>query len=282
MPYRSIFVGPLFDTHIEERRPADALASYALELAALGNAHLSIGVGSCKFSVPAAGVVREASGLIATANRERHEHAETFGAELLTRARAAGVVASVEVVHDEYSEVATRFVRMARVADVAILQPSDEALSLMQGVVEDVLFESGRPVIIVPASWDKPASLETIIVSWDGSAKAARAIGDALPLLQQAGRVEIVSISGDTDSTKRIEGAEIAPHIARYCRSVSVTTLPAQGGDVGETLSNHAANIHASMIVMGAYAHNRLRQFVLGGVTSTMIADPPVPVLMSY
>jgi nucleotide-binding universal stress UspA family protein len=282
MSYRSIFVGPLFESRIEERAPAESLMSYALELAAIGNAHLSIGVGSCKFSVPAAAVVREARDLISAANKERHEHAETFGANLLTRARAAGVIASVEIVHDVFSEVAMRLVRMARVADIAILQPSDETLSLMQGVVEDVLFQSGRPVIIVPATWNKPASLETIIVSWDGSAKAARAIGDALPLLKQAGRVEIVSITGDPDSTKRIEGAEIATHLARYCRSVSVTTLTSQDGNVGATLSSHATNTRASMIVMGAYAHNRLRQFVLGGVTNTMITDPPVPVLMSY
>ncbi|MDB5651085.1 MAG: hypothetical protein JWL62_2605 [Hyphomicrobiales bacterium] len=282
MSYRSIFVGPLFDAHIEKCAPAETLTAYALELAALGNAHLEIGVGSCKFNVPAARILREASNLIAAANRERHDHAKAFGEGLLARARTAGVLASVEVVHDEYTDVSTQFVKLARVADVAILQPSDEALSLMQDIVKNVLFGSGRPVIIVPVDWAKPASLETIIVSWDGSAKSARAIGDALPLLQQAGHVEIVSISGDSNSSKHIEGADIARHISRYCRSVSITMIPAQDDDVGTTLSDHARNIRASMIVMGAYAHNRLRQFVLGGVTSTMIANPPVPVLMSY
>ena len=282
MSYKSIFVGPMLESSIEERAPAESLVSYALELAAFGGAHLSIGVGSCKFSAPAAAVVREARDLILAANNERHEHAEALGANILTRARAAGVLASVEVVHDVFSEVATRFVQLARVSDIAVLQPSDETLSLMQGVVQDVLFESGRPVIIVPTTWNKPASLESVIVAWDGSAKAARAIGDALPLLQEAERIEIVSISGDPNPTKRCEGSEIAAHLARHCRSVSVTSLPSQNGDVGTILSNHATITRASLVVMGAYAHNQLRQFFLGGVTNTMIYNPPVPVLMSY
>jgi nucleotide-binding universal stress UspA family protein len=281
MPYRSIFVGPLFDSQLEDRMPAPALIDYALELAAIGNAHLSIGVGSCKFSAPSAGLVRAAGQLIAAANKEREQQAERYGAGLLTRAHGAGVAASLELIHAEYGGVADRFTRLARVSDVSVLQPSEETLSLMQGVVEEVLFNSGRPVIIVPTSWNKPANLDNVVVSWDGSAKAARAVGDALPLLSMAKQVEIVTISGDRDTSKRLEGAEIAAHLARHCKAVTVTNLPARDGDIGETLQSHVGNTRASLLVMGAFAHNRLRQFILGGVTSKMIVDPPLPVLLS-
>lgn len=281
MAYRSIFVGPIFDSHLAEQTPAPSLVDYALELSSLLNAHLTVGVGACKFAAASAGIVRAAADLIAIANRERGEQAEKFGAAMLTRSHSAGVEASLELVHAEYGNVADRFARLARVSDVALLEPSDEALSLMQGIVQEVMFGSGRPVIIVPRIWNKPASLETIIVSWDGSAKAARAVGDAMPLLAKAESVEVVSVSGDADETKNMDGTDIAAHLSRHCRRVSVTCLPTQG-DVGETLRSHAANTRASLLVMGAFAHNRLRQFVLGGVTRRMLSDPPLPVLMSY
>ncbi|HEY8581045.1 MAG TPA: universal stress protein, partial [Beijerinckiaceae bacterium] len=80
---------------------------------------------------------------------------------------------------------------------------------------------------------------------------------------------------------KRIDGADLAPHLARHCRNVRVVNLP-ERGDVGETLREHARLTRADLLVMGAYAHTRLRQMVLGGVTSRMIVDPVVPTLMSY
>jgi nucleotide-binding universal stress UspA family protein len=277
--HRTIFVGPYFESSLEERRPAPSLMNYALGLAGNGEAHLSIGVGSCKFSIPSAAVISGAGGLLAAANADLHVHAEAFGADLLARTRAAGVSASYEIVHDVHVGVAARFVQMAR---VAILQSSDEILSLMQALVQAVLFESGRPVVVVPKDWSAPLNLENVLVAWDGSAKAARAIGDALPFLRRAGRVELVSISGDPDQTKMIAAADIAPHLSRHCRALSAVDLPAVDGDVGAVLRAHAKNTHASMIVMGAYGHSRIRQFFLGGVTSSMLTDPPVPVLMSY
>jgi nucleotide-binding universal stress UspA family protein len=280
--YRTIFVGPYFEPTLEERAPARSLMDYALGLAKEGEIHLSIGVGSCKFSVPSAAAIFGDHGLIAAVNEERRVNAETFGADLLARTRAAGVNASYEIVHDIYSGVAARFVRMARVADLAVLQPSDETLSLMQALLEQVLFESGRPILVVPNGWSAPASLANVLVAWDGSAKAARAIGDALPFLERAGRVELVSISGDPDETKMLGAADIAPHLSRHCRALTAVDLPASDGDIGAVLRAHAQNTHASMIVMGAYGHSKIREFVLGGVTRSMLNDPPVPVLMSY
>jgi nucleotide-binding universal stress UspA family protein len=155
-------------------------------------------------------------------------------------------------------------------------------VSLHQGILEAVLFDSGRPIIVVPPLWSGTADIKKVIVSWDGSAKAARALGDAAPLLEQASEVEIVSISGDPDASKRIDAAEIAPHVSRHCKNVTVTSLPAQGNDVAATLSSHAKLVRADLLVMGAFARPKLRQLILGGVTSNMLTDPPCPVLMSY
>lgn len=282
MAYKTLLVGPVFSSSAEEKGPSEALARYAVELSADQGAHLSIIVGCIRLYAPAAVMVREARSLIAKANDERKAQAQTYGDEFVALARAAGVTTSLEIDQEEYGRLSSRISHLARFGDVAIMEADADNVSLHEGVTEGVLFESGRPVIIVPPGWAGPAKVGKAIVSWDGSAKAARALGDAMPLLSHASEVEIVSISGDPDASKRVDGAEIAPHVARHCKKVTVTSLPAQDGDVAATLSSHAKLTRADIIVMGAFARTKLRQLILGGVTSRMLSEPPCPVLMSY
>ena len=136
-------------------------------------------------------------------------------------------------------------------------------------------------MIAVPKKWAGRAAPERIIVAWDGGAKSARAIGDALPFLSLAQEVEVVSVSGDVNPAKRLDGTDIAPHLARYCRSVKVTQLASTDGDIAMTLGSHARLIEADLLVMGAYGHAKVIEVVLGGVTRSMICEPPIPVFMS-
>lgn len=282
MSYKSIFVGPIFSSSAEEKGPCEAMSRYAIEFAAAQGAHLSIVVGCIRLSAPAAVMVREAQALLSKANDERRSQAQTFGDELVARARAAGVSASLDVDQKDYGHLSTRLAHAARLGDVSIMEADAGNVSLHEGLLQEVLFESGRPVIVLPPDWSGAAKVSKAIVSWDGSAKAARALGDAMPLLKHANEVEIVSISGDPDAAKRVDAADIAPHVSRHCRKVSVTSLPSQRGDVAATLSAHAKLTRADMIVMGAFARTKWRQLILGGVTSSMISAPPCPVLMSY
>jgi nucleotide-binding universal stress UspA family protein len=281
MPLKTIFVGPSFDSTVEGHPPAISLVRYAIALAESQNAHLSVGVGVFKIIVRSA-IVKDARNLIEAINDERHRQAETFAAEFASRIRAAGLVCDIEIAHDGYAPVTQRFVQMSRLADVAVLEPNNEILSLQKGLIEEVLIGSGRPVIVVPREWINKASPERILVAWDGSAKAARAIGDALPLLVQAREVEVVAVSGDPDETKRIDGADIAPHLARHCPVVKVTQLLSSDGDIAAVLGDHAKMSRADLLVMGAYAHAKIMQVVFGGVTRSMIDDPPIPVYLSY
>ncbi|MFN3891759.1 MAG: universal stress protein [Beijerinckiaceae bacterium] len=282
MTYKTVLVGPIFSSSAEEKGPCEALAAYAIDFAASQGAHLSAAIGCIRLFAPAAVMVREARTLIAKANDERKAQAETYGSEFVARARAAGVTASLDVNQEEYGRLSTRMSYLARFADVSIFEADSGSVSLHEGILQEVLFESGRPVIIIPPNWSGSARVEKAVVSWDGSAKAARALGDAMPLLAHAGEVEIVSISGDPDASKRLDAAEIAPHVSRHCKNVTVTSLPAQNNDVAATLSAHAKLTRANLVVMGAFARPKLRQLILGGVTSTMLSDPPCPTLMSY
>ncbi|MDF2972183.1 MAG: Universal stress protein UspA-related nucleotide-binding protein, partial [Microvirga sp.] len=89
-------------------------------------------------------------------------------------------------------------------------------------------------------------------------------------------------VMGEKDLPASVTGADIAPHLTRHGVNVTVQTLPAVGGDVAETLRNHATLTHANMIVMGGYVHSRLRELVFGGVTQSLLKQNPVPLLLSY
>jgi nucleotide-binding universal stress UspA family protein len=101
-----------------------------------------------------------------------------------------------------------------------------------------------------------------------------------MPLLARAELVEIVRAS--PDASKSVVGAGLAAHLARHCKNVTVTDLPTQHGDVSRTLHSHAIMTKANLLVMGAYAHPKLLQMVLGGVTSGMLSEAELPVLLSY
>ena len=282
MSIKTIFVGPFFNGDMNERAPADSLVDYAIDMASNFGAHLSICVGVPRMAAPSISFLGEARGLIAKANHDRRDHAQTYAQDVLARVRSTGVPADVSVEQDDYLSLARRFAFGARLADLAIMQPCDDLVSLLQGVTEEVLFKSGGPVIAPPVGWSRRAQVAKAVVAWDGSARAARAIGDAIPLLARADSVEIVTIDGDSDAGKRVDGAEIAPRLARHCKHVRVTHLSASDGDIGGALATHAELTRADLVVMGAYAHSRMRQMVLGGVTRRMLGAPPAPVLMSY
>ena len=282
MSIKTIFVGPFFNGGMNEQAPAESLVDYAIDMASSFGAHLSICVGVPKMTAPSISFMSEARGLIAKANHDRLEHAQAYAQNVLARVRSTGVSADVNVEQNDYLQLSKRFAFGARLADLAIMQPNDDLVSLLQGVTEEVLFNSGGAVIVPPVDWARRAQFSKAVVAWDGSARAARAIGDAIPLLARADSVEIVTIGGDPDASKSVDGAEIAPRLARHCKQVRVTHLPASDGDIGGALATHAELTRADLIVMGAYAHSRMRQMVLGGVTRRMIGAPPAPVLMSY
>jgi nucleotide-binding universal stress UspA family protein len=144
-----------------------------------------------------------------------------------------------------------------------------------------VLFESGRPLVVVPPGRDA-FQCRRVSVAWDGGAKAARALNDAMPFLRAAEAVEIVCVSGEKDLSDAVPGSDVAPHLARHGIEVTVADLEAKNGDVAETLRDHATLYGADMMVTGAYGHSRLRQMILGGVTQSLLQRCPVPLFMSY
>ena len=148
---------------------------------------------------------------------------------------------------------------------------------------EAVLFESGRPVILVPFIQEGGMTLDHVLVCWDGSRAAARAVADALPFLKKAKQVEIVIVSEKPNKKDEMPGTDLGQHLARHGLKVEIShiTKPPHM-DVASTILSYAADSTTDVIVMGGYGHSRLREFFLGGVTRGLLEQMTVPVLMSH
>lgn len=172
----------------------------------------------------------------------------------------------------------------ARGADIVIAGQFDPDLDgPAREDIEDLLYESGRPVYLVSNAPAGPEPVERALVAWNGSREAARAVFDALPFLTAAQEVEIFAVDPPETSMQSRDfcGAELAAALARHGVNATVTSGTTAGHSVAETLNRRATEIDAGLIVMGAYSHSRLRQRLFGGVTSAMMRGARVPVLMS-
>jgi len=151
-------------------------------------------------------------------------------------------------------------------------------------MIETSLFQSGRPLIVVPHIQKDGLKLDHMVCCWDGSSTAARAINDALPLLVKATAVDLLIVLNEktNSNTNVIRGAGMAKHLARHDVKVQIETVPAADIDVTNAILSYVADNSATLIVMGGYGHAKLREVVLGGVTRDMLKSMTVPVFMSH
>jgi nucleotide-binding universal stress UspA family protein len=198
-------------------------------------------------------------------------------------AKRAGISAEGLALSTDISAAASQLGAMARRFDLAVVsQPEPEKSIAEEGVGEAVLFESGRPVIMVPYIQQQGLKLDRVMVCWDGGRAASRAIADSMPFLEKAKQIEVVLVAGNPAKSDEIPGADLGQHLARHGLKINVKRLVAPDIDVTSAVLSYAADSSADMIVMGGYGHSRLREFVLGGVTRGILATMTVPTLMSH
>jgi nucleotide-binding universal stress UspA family protein len=201
------------------------------------------------------------------------------------RAKTDGLSVEAELMQGLSEEFPHDFARAARQADLAILgQPRDgDPLIGQYALVERCLFASGRPVIIVPAQTDKPSLTGTIVAAWDGSAEAARAINDALTFLKQPSRVVlVVGVMSGQDDEQAPQTDDMMAHLKRHGVTAEALRVTAGEGDMGRLLLSTAGDLGADMMVMGAFHHSRWREFILGGVTLTVLEQATIPLFMAH
>ena len=264
-------------------RPAWPAQGYAISLAATFGAHLTAVAPS--FVQPVSGLLRAEipAELIEEAERQSDTAAQTAISSFEERAAHAGVIHQGVIQRGGPAEFADAFTARARAFDLALVpQPEGEGV-WEQELVEAVLFNSGRPALIVPYVHRGEAQIERVLVVWDGGKEAARAVHDALPLIRRAGAVEVLTIHTEKRRADAlIPGADLATHLARHGLRVSARDLDGIGIGVTEALLSHAADTAADLVVMGGYAHSRLRRLVFGSATSGILGAMTSPVFMAH
>jgi nucleotide-binding universal stress UspA family protein len=209
--------------------------------------------------------------------------AETAIKSFTTATDRAGISAEPMMPSASLARAADQFARMARRFDLAIVGQAQAEMSTMEQVIgESTLFDSGRPVVMVPYIQKAPFKIDNVMVCWDGSRTAARAVSDAIPVIRKSGSVEIVIVTNERGKETDIEGADIGQHLARHGLKVDVHRISGGNIDIADALLSHAADSGADFMVMGGYGHSRLREFVLGGVTRSIFQSMTVPVLISH
>jgi nucleotide-binding universal stress UspA family protein len=196
-------------------------------------------------------------------------------------AAKAGVQLVSEHAASPFERRSERFAQLARVNDLTILGAADAADALARSDIENAVFDSGRPVLIIPPRGGKIAP-RRIAIAWDGSARAARAVKDAIGFLKAAQTVVAVTVTGEKDLSRMAPGADLAIYLARHGIECKIATLAGAQRDVGARIRLFVAEEDFDMIVMGAFVHSRFREAVLGGATRSLLDDCPVPLLLSH
>jgi nucleotide-binding universal stress UspA family protein len=258
----------------------DHARDYAISVASLFDAHLCAAAFAYEF--PAWAMEGMTASMIESWSAERRAEAETALKTFDECIRQRRIRSDCRLLSDMLGNPARAFSEIARSYDLAVLAQHEATDEVREDLlIEAALFDSGRPVLLVPFTQTTRMKLDRIIVCWNGSKNAARAIGDAMPFLKRAGKITILSIE-PRELSQALRGTQIAEHLARHGLDVEFKPVVAPDIRAAEIILNEAADSGADLIVMGAYGHTRLREFVLGGVTHSMLQTMTAPVLMSH
>lgn len=231
--------------------------------------------------VPGSLISFGAAGAIAAGESHRsHDSAQALLAAFEAVATKAGLLHEAILERSLTYRVTERLVEYARLHDLTIVSVPE---SYDQWYAEAVIFESGRPTLVLPES---PSSrrfeLSTVIVAWDFSRSAARAVADAIPMLERAKEVRILTVKNEKVIDSKHSSEELAKNLSRHGIDIVIDEVDAARRTIGEVFNAHVASHNADLLVMGAYGHSRFREFILGGATKSMLSKPLLPILFSH
>lgn len=278
MSYKSIFTAL---TAFKESSPALALAA---ALAEAQDAHLevlSLGIDrtpNTYYEIGSNAVVMHA------AIEEAHARADAI--QNGVRAYLQGANIRWDVINGiaAHAGVGRTVAMPARFADLAVvgLPYAEDCLTEDSLVLEGLLFEADCPVVVVPQGTASPRP-DRIVIGWNESTEAMRAVRAAIPFLQQASAVHIAIVDPPETGPERSDpGGALAVFLSRHGIKSDIQVMTRQGSRISERLSQHVTETGSEMLVMGGYGHSRFREAVLGGATREMLQNSKVPVLMAH
>jgi nucleotide-binding universal stress UspA family protein len=270
--------------HIPSERPVRPVVDVAVALAIARRAHLdAIAIGY--ESMGAAGLIAEGGGVaiaaVLGAEQERaQERADAAIAVFETEARLAKIAYGTRTLATIPAEAGHTIAALSRLYDMTVvLQPDAADGSYDNEIPQQILFNSGGPVLMVPYIHNGPLDAHHIGIAWDGSRLAARAVHDAIPFLKNANAVTVVTIN---EEASEASSDQLAAHLGRRNIAARVQRLRVDRGNVQGAILSIAAESNMGLLVMGGYGHSRLQERILGGVTRSMFDSMTVPVLMSH
>lgn len=262
------------------RPDRDLGIDFAISMASALKAHIAARIYALEPEVPVGVFGGLPADLLQTHRARLKKDAEAAGKRFDQAAAKGKVEHSRTVELTTLSAAAADFARVARTHDLSVLTQPSEGIDHMGDVfIEAALFHSGRPIILVPKKGRTDFSLDRILISWDGGVNAARALAASMPLLALAKKIEVLSV-GESSKTRDTLGERLAQNLERH--GFDAEFKRREGDNVPRAILKEAEAWSASMLVMGAYGHSRLREFVFGGVTHFMTAQAPLPVLMMH
>jgi nucleotide-binding universal stress UspA family protein len=275
MPIKDILLA------LAPRDERDAARDYAIEMASLNSAHLTAASYPLVPDVPGSVISGE---FVAELVQRTKTDAESVAADARKRfehaAKSAGVLHSFHGFSASVRAVTTDFAMRLRTADIGVLtQHETNDLGRFGDLfIEGALFRSGRPVIIVPREYTGRFSTQRVLIAWDGSVHAARAVLAAMPLLENA-EISVFTVE-EISKGQDFRGSALVDHLRRHGLTASIAQR--KESDIPSAIVNEAEQGRASLVVMGAYGHSRFREFVFGGATRAMLSKMPTPVLMAH
>src|SRR5271168_2929221 len=208
--------------------------------------------------------------------RALHEHSNSSNRRIILEVKAHTIA------NDFKRGESRNLPHLARGFDLIVVeQPTPEQHAFAGGQIGSIVSGCGRPVLATPYIQKDPASFDIVVVAWDASASAARALGDAIPILKRSKSVEIVTVANGKADHGSPGGAEVVRHLARHGIHAAFIDIPG-GIDAAEMLLSYVADSGAKMMVTGAYGHSRLAETLAGGATRTLLDSMTIPLLMSH
>ena len=182
---------------------------------------------------------------------------------------------------ETFGAMSAKVAEQARCADlfVATRPYGENDTPSWSNLVEAVLFGSGRTLFLVPPGRPQQGPVQTVLVTWNGSREAARALREGLSFIEQAARTIVLVIDPAPEATP---GADVTRHLAHHGVTAEIVTLESQGRRVADVILGEARRISADLIIMGGYGHTRLREHVFGGATLDMLTVSDTPVLVAH
>jgi nucleotide-binding universal stress UspA family protein len=273
-----------FLVHIPSERSIRPLVDAAISLAVSHAAHLhAISVGYETTNVLPVDAGGAAVAAVFEIEQERAlARANAALAVFEAEARNAGIPFDCQAMASIPVDAAASVIASARLHDLTIvLQPEPERQTFDNVMPQEILFESGGPVLFVPYVHKGPLEAKRIGIAWDGSRLAARALRDAVPFLTRAQAITIISVN-EVQTPVEASAKAVSAHLARYGATVRIQQMDADRGDIQPSILSIAADDGLDLIVMGGYGHSRLQERILGGVTRGMLQSMTVPTLMSH